>query len=122
MEAVWSHLRNYATSEQATSILVAVILVLAGFLLARLASMSVGRFLARRTDAHHNIVIRRVTYYSIAGLFVSSALVEVGFNIGVFLGAAGILTVAIGFASQTSASNIISGLFLLGEKPFPSAT
>jgi small-conductance mechanosensitive channel len=34
------------------------------------------------------------------------------------LSAAGILTVAIGFASQTSASNIISGLFLIGEKPF----
>tara|TARA_R100000789_G_scaffold38997_1_gene41109 strand:- start:92 stop:730 length:639 start_codon:yes stop_codon:yes gene_type:complete len=36
----------------------------------------------------------------------------------VVLGAAGILTVAIGFASQTSASNIISGLFLVMEKPF----
>ncbi len=29
-----------------------------------------------------------------------------------------VLTVAIGFASQTSASNMISGLFLLVEKPF----
>ena len=36
----------------------------------------------------------------------------------VLLGAAGILTVALGFASQTSASNVISGLFLLGERPF----
>jgi len=39
-------------------------------------------------------------------------------DLSILLGAAGILTVAIGFASQTSASNIISGLFLLGEKPF----
>ena len=28
------------------------------------------------------------------------------------------LSVAVGFASQTSASNIISGLFLIGERPF----
>ena len=35
-----------------------------------------------------------------------------------FLGAAGILTVALGFASQTSASNLISGLFLIGEGSF----
>lgn len=41
-----------------------------------------------------------------------------GFKLGVLLGAAGILTVAIGFASQTSASNLISGLFLLAERPF----
>lgn len=34
------------------------------------------------------------------------------------LGAAGILSVAIGFASQTSASNLISGLFLMMERPF----
>ncbi|HRH92162.1 MAG TPA: mechanosensitive ion channel family protein, partial [Agitococcus sp.] len=33
-------------------------------------------------------------------------------------GAAGIFTVAIGFASQTSASNLISGLFLIGEGSF----
>ena len=43
---------------------------------------------------------------------------QLGFDISVLLGAAGILTVAIGFAAQTSASNLISGLFLLGEKPF----
>jgi small-conductance mechanosensitive channel len=43
---------------------------------------------------------------------------ELGFDLSVLLGAAGILTVAIGFASQTSASNVISGLFLLGERPF----
>ena len=36
----------------------------------------------------------------------------------VVLGAAGILAVAIGFASQTSASNLISGLFLMMERPF----
>ena len=42
----------------------------------------------------------------------------IGFNLGVLIGAAGVLSVAIGFASQTSASNIISGLFLVAERPF----
>jgi small-conductance mechanosensitive channel len=41
-----------------------------------------------------------------------------GFDLQVLIGAAGILTVAIGFASQTSASNLISGLFLMMERPF----
>ena len=39
-------------------------------------------------------------------------------DLSVLLGAAGIVTVALGFASQTSASNLISGLFLIGERPF----
>jgi small-conductance mechanosensitive channel len=64
------------------------------------------------------MILRRVSFYGIAGLFAASALMELGFDLGVLLGAAGILTVAIGFASQTSASNVISGLFLLGERPF----
>ena len=39
-----------------------------------------------------------------------------GFDILTLLGAASIIGVAVGFASQTSLSNIISGLFLVGEK------
>ena len=50
-------------------------------------------------------------------MFVS-ALRELGFDLSVVLGAAGILSVAIGFASQTSTSNLISGLFLMLERPF----
>ncbi|MFB6263505.1 MAG: mechanosensitive ion channel family protein [Bradymonadaceae bacterium] len=64
------------------------------------------------------MVIRRASFYVVAGLFIASAVSELGFDLRVLLGAAGILTVAIGFASQTSASNVISGLFLLGERPF----
>jgi len=41
-----------------------------------------------------------------------------GFKLTALLGAAGIAGIAIGFASQTSVSNIISGLFLISEKPF----
>src|SRR5690554_2408270 len=63
-------------------------------------------------------MIRRVFFYLVFLLFAVAALREAGFSLDVVLGAAGILTVAIGFASQTSASNIISGLFVVMEKPF----
>ena len=39
-----------------------------------------------------------------------------GFDILALLGAASVVGIAVGFASQTSLSNIISGLFLVGEK------
>nr|WP_253678366.1 mechanosensitive ion channel family protein [Treponema sp. OMZ 788] len=43
---------------------------------------------------------------------------KLGININAFVGAAGIAGVAIGFAAQTSVSNIISGFFVLAEKAF----
>jgi small-conductance mechanosensitive channel len=43
---------------------------------------------------------------------------ELGVKLTALLGAAGIVGIAVGFASQTSVSNIISGLFLISEKPF----
>lgn len=64
------------------------------------------------------MVWRRGIFYFIFLLFVMASLKEAGFKLSVFLGAAGILTVALGFASQTSASNLISGIFLIGEGSF----
>lgn len=60
----------------------------------------------------------RIAFWVVVLGGVTGALRQVGFDLSVLLGAAGILTVAIGFASQTSASNLVSGLFLLGERPF----
>jgi len=67
---------------------------------------------------HELELFRRGIFYGIITLFTFAALHQLGFNLSVVLGAAGVFSVAIGFASQTSASNLISGLFLLGERPF----
>ena len=67
---------------------------------------------------HGQILLKRAIFYGIMILMSMSALRELGFDLSVILGAAGILSVAIGFASQTSASNLISGLFLMMERPF----
>ncbi|MEC7376110.1 MAG: mechanosensitive ion channel family protein [Pseudomonadota bacterium] len=93
-------------------------LLVLGIFLASLAARSVTRFMAERSTRHHTVMVRRLVFYLIIILFSVAALREAGFSLDVVLGAAGILTVAIGFASQTSASNMISGLFLLVEKPF----
>ena len=51
-------------------------------------------------------------------IILFAALNEFGFKLSHLLAAAGIAGIAIGFASQTSVSNIISGLFLIAEQPF----
>ena len=96
----------------------ALLLFLFGLGLATLAGRSMTRMLQSRLSRHHVALMRRLVFYTIVVIFALAAMREAGFAPGVFLGAAGILTVAIGFASQTSASNMISGLFLIVEKPF----
>lgn len=118
MEQLWTVVVDFLSGPQAAAWARAAVKIALGFVLGRLAGQGLVRLFARDGDPHRTMVIRRVCFYGIVGLFTASALVELGFNLGILLGAAGILTVAIGFASQTSASNIISGLFLLGERPF----
>ena len=56
--------------------------------------------------------------YFLIVLFVVSLIRGAGVDITAVLGAAGVAGVAVGFASQTSLSNLISGLFLVLERPF----
>lgn len=94
------------------------LILLIGWGLAKGASLAAGRAARRYTAAQETMLVQRVVFYAVLALTVVTALQQMGFNLGVLLGAAGILTVAVGFASQTSASNLISGLFLIGERAF----
>lgn len=100
------------------SITEAVIYFIVGLILARMANRGVKQWSKHRFDLHQQLLMGRIVTYLVLLVFVVMGLNAVGFNLGVLIGAAGIMTVAIGFASQTSASNIISGLFLVAERPF----
>ena len=104
--------------DRISEIAVAIILSLIGFIIARFVSNAFIRTIGSRLNDHQRLLWRRGIFYFIFMLFIMASLREVGFKLGVFLGAAGILTVALGFASQTSATNLISGLFLIGEGSF----
>lgn len=96
----------------------ATIILVFGYLLAKIASSAVMRFNIANLTPHGQTQLKRGVFYVIFILMFVSALRELGFDLTVMIGAAGILSVAIGFASQTSASNLISGLFLMLERPF----
>lgn len=114
----WSSLLSIMTSDRAFMLLRAAIIALIGFAIARMASKTLLQVLGKFFDAHQRMMLSRAVYYLLLTLFLVSALHELGFSLSILLGAAGILSVAIGFASQTSASNLISGLFLIVERPF----
>lgn len=101
-----------------TSVAEAMLYFIVGLILSRLVSRGIKQWSKHRFDVHRQLLMARIAAYLVLLVFVVMGLNAIGFNLGVLIGAAGILSVAIGFASQTSASNIISGLFLVAERPF----
>lgn len=94
----------------------AVLIVVIGLFIARRASNAMTK--VPNLDLQQRLLLKKFSYYAFATLVVAAALNQLGFDLKVILGAAGVLTVAVGFAAQTSASNLISGLFLMIDRPF----
>jgi small-conductance mechanosensitive channel len=92
-----------------------VLYVVIGFPLLTLVTRAAMRALGNYGTQHVRMLLSKVIYYSGFLLLLISVLNELGFQLSALLGAAGIFGVAIGFASQTSMSNLISGLFLISE-------
>ncbi len=109
---------THIPTEKISQYLTAIVVIVLGFFIARVVSNGFIGTIGSKFNAHQSLVWRRGIFYTIFLLFAITGLKEAGFKLSVFLGAAGILTVALGFASQTSASNLISGLFLIGEGSF----
>ena len=65
-----------------------------------------------------NYIFHKIIIYGLNTLVVLLFLKVINVEIKYILGAAGFLTVAIGFAARSSVSNLIGGFFLIFEKPF----
>jgi small-conductance mechanosensitive channel len=81
-------------------------------------SFTVGRLLSKRQSPHYSALLRKLVFYIGSVVILVTVLIELGIDLTGLLATAGVATLAIGFAAQTSLSNLISGLFLIGEKPF----
>ncbi|MCC6137710.1 MAG: mechanosensitive ion channel family protein [Bdellovibrionaceae bacterium] len=99
--------------------LLKVILVFAVFyVLSRSSSFIYSLMLKDNSDRQKQFMLRKFTSYTLFIFAVVIALKIFGVDLKVILGAAGVLSLAVGFAAQTSVSNLISGLFLMFERPF----
>jgi small-conductance mechanosensitive channel len=89
-----------------------------GVFLVRAIGMTVRRVFLKKSTPQSQMIVRKVVNYSGFVLVAMIVLGELGVKLSALLGAAGIVGIAVGFASQTSMSNIVSGLFIIWEKPF----
>jgi small-conductance mechanosensitive channel len=106
---------NWPSVMTSEMVIRALALLIVGWLLARIVGVATHGLLVRTSQHSYATLARRVASTLVFAIAIATALQELGFDMSLFVGAAGLLTVAIGFASQTSASNVISGLFLLTE-------
>ncbi len=97
---------------------VAALLIAGGFVLSRALGAISGRLTRRAGSQHLAAVAQRLVFYTGLLLALFGALNVLGIEPAALLTTAGLLTVAIGFAAQTSVANVISGIFLLIDRPF----
>jgi small-conductance mechanosensitive channel len=100
------------------SLLSALIVLIIGFVILRFSTRMLMKALGRGLrDQSRELVRKTILYVGATVLFVM-VLNAAGVSVGALLGAAGVVGIAIGIASQASLSNIISGLFLVSERFF----
>jgi small-conductance mechanosensitive channel len=104
-----------AIPEPGRSALLAAAIFVAALVLGRMLGGVVAGLVRRMAGPPWEPIARRATIWLMAGLGAAVALETLGVDLSVLLGAAGFLSVAVGFASQTTASNFISGMFLMLE-------
>ena len=83
----------------------ALLILIAGFVLARVFRRLAGSEVLNQLPGYQQRLARQLGGWTIIILFTTAALHQLGFHLGVLLGAAGVVSVALGFAAQTSAAN-----------------
>lgn len=111
-------LSSFITPERISLAIRIILMLVIGIPLVKFIKRMTGKVIQDKLSAQSEMLIKRTVSYLGWLILIVMILNEFGFKLSALLGAAGVLGVAIGFASQTSVSNIISGIFLISEKPF----
>ena len=95
-----------------------VSLIIIGIPVLFLISKWVRIYIKKKLSAQQAMIISKFIMYFGLVIILLSILQKLNFPLATLYGSAGIIGIALAFASQTSVSNIISGLFLIAERPF----
>ena len=118
LQGAFRELVKLFTLEILQKIILVVLIGGAGFFLLRFLSALLNRVTRKYLSQQYSMLLRKAIQYTGAVIVLFIILSVLGLKITALLGAAGIVGIAVGFAAQTSMSNLISGLFLISEKPF----
>ena len=115
MDSGLSHYFNNETIDKIIRILFILVIGMGSiYLVSFMIKRSLYKHLSRQSMM---LVSRTIIYTGYIGL-VLMVIRELNYDLTALFGAAGVVGIVIGVASQTSIGNIISGLFLVSEKSF----
>jgi small-conductance mechanosensitive channel len=108
-------LKNLLTWEHLFKLIGTMLIIFVIWIAFRLIAKAIRKVPESKLPAQRTAIIIRFLKYIFYVIIVLYVLGLFGINLKAIWGAAGIAGVAIGFAAQTSVSNLISGLFVLTE-------
>lgn len=106
------------TPETAVTLLSLAGLLVFIFLFFRILNRLVLRFARKVCKPQVQMFIEKGINYTAVIIILLTIFNRLGINVSALMGAAGIVGIAVGFAAQTSVSNVISGLFVMSERAF----
>ena len=109
-------LAQYFTWANLMKVVTSVVAILIFYLVYRLIKRAIKSKAVNKFEKHTVTIINKIVsyaFYILIGMYILSLF---GINLSAIWGAAGVAGLAIGFAAQTTVSNLISGIFVLSEK------
>lgn len=111
----WTKYFNDGTFEKALRI--GIILVV-GIVIISILGLILKKLLPQKLSQQRKMIINRFVRYSAIVILFSVIVSELNINLAAIFGAAGVIGIVVGVASQTSIGNIVSGFFMVSEKSF----
>ena len=108
-------LKSFCTWENLFKIIGALLIIFIFWILFRLLVRGIKKVPEKKLPKARSLILIKFLRYVFYVIIVMYVLSLFGVKLSAIWGAAGIAGVAIGFAAQTSVSNLISGLFVITE-------
>ncbi len=105
--------------ERGPNLLGAIIILIAGFMVARFLGRLLGKWLERRhLEPPVRMLLIRLMWLVVMALFIMVALGTLGIAVGPLIALMSVAGVGVGLAMQGVLSNLVAGLLIIFTKPF----
>jgi small conductance mechanosensitive channel len=106
-------------AEHLPAVLAAVLVLVLGWIVARVTSSATRRVLARTsTESHVDLLVARTVWWSVLSVAIVMALAVAGVNVAALVASLGLAGLTIGFALRDVLANSVAGVMLLLQRPF----
>jgi small conductance mechanosensitive channel len=106
-------------SDKGPALIGAIVILIAGFILARIVCRLLGKWLEKRhMEPPVRMLLTRVTWLVIMALFLMVAIGTLGIAIAPLIALMSVAGVGVGLAMQGVLGNLVSGLLIIFTKPF----